>query len=303
MKLVFMGTSNFSLGILKALQKEHEILAVFTQEDQRRGRGKKLQAPPVKEFSLEKKIPCFQDHPKVEELKQFPADILVVAAYGRLLPQEILELYPFGALNVHTSLLPRYRGASPIQAALLHGDEETGVTMMKMNQKMDQGDVYGQATLPTLDLRYGELEEELLKLSIPLLLDTLKDIHDGKAVPQKQEEDKASYCKKIQKKDTQIDWGRSAKEIEGAVRAYWPSPMAFTMRRGERLLLHRVKAVDILETKEPGAVEKVDDQGIYVATGQGMILIEELQRPGKRALNSVDYLRGNPFQNDEKLGG
>ena len=303
MKMVFMGTSHFSLGILTALYGEHEILAVFTQEDQRRGRGKKLQAPPVKEFALEKQIPCFQEKPSLELLSSFAADVLVVAAYGRLLEEKLLNYYPLGAINVHTSLLPKYRGASPIQTALLHSEKKTGVSIMKMSAGMDEGDVYSQAEVLTEDLRYGELEERLLDVSKPLLLSTLEELKEGRATAVQQDNLEASYCKKILKKDTEIDWTKSALEIEGAVRAYWPSPMAFTQRKGERLLLHRVKALSTPATKAPGAVEKVDEKGIYVATGDGVLQIIELQRPGKKALMSADYLRGNPVELEEELGG
>lgn len=303
MKIVFMGTSAFSLGVLEGIYEKHDILAVFTQEDRRRGRGKKLHPPEVKVFAMEKEIPVHQVLPSVELLENYDADLLVVAAYGRLLSEEVLDFYPKGAVNVHTSLLPKYRGASPIQTALLHGEKETGVCIMKMTLGMDEGDVYSSARVPTDDLRYGELEERLMEVSVPLLLDTLDKIQEGSIEATPQDEEKASYCKKIQKQDTEIDWNKSAKEIEGAVRAYWPSPMAFTYRKGERLLLHRVHATELPATKSPGTVEKIEKEGMYVASGDHLVLITELQRPGRNALATADYLRGNPTHEDEKLGG
>lgn len=303
MKIVFMGTSNFSLGILKHLAKHHKILAVITQEDQPRGRGKKIMSPPVKDFALEQGWDVFQVLPSSQDLAKYPADILLVAAYGKILPKELLEVYPHGAMNVHTSLLPKYRGASPIQKALLEGDTITGVSLMKMSEGMDEGDIYAQSQVPVGQMRYGELEEALMKAALPLLDKTLKDLEAGKAKAWPQDKAHVSYCSKISKELCCVDWSLSANEIEGLVRALWPNPMAYTLRKGERLLLHRVRALDMASSKMPGTVEKVGKEGIYVATGQGQVLIEELQRPGKRTLPADDYLRGNPVGEDEIFGG
>lgn len=303
MNLVFMGTSDFSLGILKYLAKEHNILAVVTREDRPRGRGKKLLSPPVKDFALERGIDCFQYLPTSLELGKYPADALVVAAYGKILPKELLELYPYGAINVHTSLLPKYRGASPIQTALIQGDTLTGVSIMQMSAGMDEGDVYAQVEVPVGKLRYAELEEELMVKALPLISKTLKELENNEAKATKQEEGLASYCSKISKSDSLVDWTQSAQSIEGLVRALWPNPMAYTLRKGQRLLLHRVKALAITASKSPGTVERVSKEGIYVAAGKGQLLIEELQRPGKRAMKAQDYLRGNPISEDEIFGG
>lgn len=298
-----MGTSEFSLGILKKLHEKHEILAVVTQEDRPRGRGKKLQSPPVKVYCDEEKIKCFQFLPTKEELAPFDAQAMVVAAFGRILPKELLDLYEYGAINVHTSLLPKYRGASPIQTSLLEGDGFTGVSIMKMSEGMDRGDVYCQVQVETGDLRYGELENRLMEASIAPLLETLERLETGRAQAWAQDESMASYCKKILKKDSLVDWSKTAREIEGQVRALWPNPIAYTFRNKDRLLLHKVKALDLEALFPPGTVEKVDKEGIYVATGQGQILITELQRPGKRPLMVQEYLRGNPLEAGEKLGG
>ncbi|NLY72095.1 MAG: methionyl-tRNA formyltransferase [Tissierellia bacterium] len=303
MKLIFMGTSDFSLGILKKLHENHEVLAVVTQEDRPRGRGKKLHSPPVKVFCDEEKIRCFQYLPTVEELELFDAKAMVVAAFGRILPLELLNLYEYGAINVHTSLLPKYRGASPIQTSLMEGDKLTGVSIMKMAEGMDTGGVYSQVEVETGNLRYGELEDKLMEASIKPLLDTLEKLETGRAYAEPQDESLASYCKKILKEDSLIDWSRTSREIEGQVRALWPNPMAYTSRKGDRLLLHRAKALDLKALSPPGIVEKVDKKGIYVATGQGQILITELQRSGKRPLMAEEYLRGNPLEVGEKLGG
>ncbi|HZK10635.1 MAG TPA: methionyl-tRNA formyltransferase [Clostridia bacterium] len=303
MNLVFMGTSEFSLGILEHLAKEHNILAIVTRKDRLRGRGKKLLPPPVKVFAMERGIDYFQYLPKAEELKKYPADALIVAAYGKILPKELLELYAYGAINVHTSLLPKYRGASPIQTALINEEKTTGVSIMKMLEGMDTGPVYAQVEVPVGDLRYGELENKLMEKSLPALSKTLKELEKNTALAKAQKEELATYCGKISKSDCLVDWTDSAFKIEGLVRALWPNPMAYTLRKGERLLLHRVKAFDIDSTKSPGTVEKVTKEGIYVAAGQGLLRIEELQRPGKRALLAEDYLRGNPITENEILGG
>ncbi len=302
MKLVFMGTSDFSLGILKALYKNHTVAAVVTQEDRPRGRGKKFKSPEVKLFCDEKNIKCFQYLPSRQELESLEAQALVVAAYGRILPEELLELYKYGAINVHTSLLPSYRGASPIQTALMRGDRVTGVSIMKMVPGMDKGAIYTQREMEIGRLRYGELEEELMDLSIEPLLTTLEDLEAGRAQLTDQDEARASYCRKILKSDSIIDWTKDAWEIEGLVRALWPNPMAYTLRKGERLLLHRVSALELDNKKAPGHVEKVDKKGIYVAAGRGQVLIEELQRPGKRPMKAEDYIRGNPLEVGERLG-
>lgn len=303
MNIVFMGTSNFSLGILEHLSKEHNILAVVTREDQARGRGKKLLAPPVKVFAMKEGIDYYQYLPRAAELSKYPADILVVAAYGKILPKELLELFPLGAINVHTSLLPKYRGASPIQTALIQGEKITGLSIMQMSEEMDEGDVYAQLEVPVGRLRYGELEEELMEKALPLISKTLEELANNTARATKQENSLASYCSKISKSDCLVDWQNSAQSIEGLVRALWPNPMAYTLRKGERLLLHRVRALELDPTKSPGTVEKVSKEGIYVAAGKGQLLIEELQRPGKRALRAEDYLRGNPISKDEIFGG
>lgn len=302
MKIVFMGTSDFSLGILQALYQKHQILAVVTQEDRPSGRGKKLKSPPVKDFCEKRAIKCFQYLPSREELIAYEADVMVVAAYGRILPENLLNLYSYGAINVHTSLLPKYRGASPIQTALLWGEERTGISIMKMAPGMDTGEIYLQKELEVGELRYGELEEELMKLAVDPLLETLDNLEKGQASSWEQEEEEASYCSKILKADSQVDWTRGAREIEGLIRALWPNPMAYTLREGERLLLHRVRALDTPASKGPGIVEATDKKGIYVATGQGVLLIEELQRPGRRPLEAQDYLRGNAIEEGERLG-
>lgn len=303
MNLVFMGTSFFSLGILEDLAKNHTILAVVTRTDQARGRGKKLLPPPVKVFALEQGIDLYQYLPTAEELRKYPADALVVAAFGKILPKDLLELYPYGAINVHTSLLPKYRGASPIQTALIQGEKITGVSIMQMSQGMDEGDIYAQVEVPVENLRYGELEEELMKKSLPLLRKTLDQLESNKAHSQPQQDSLASYCSKIFKSDSLVNWNESAQKIEGLVRALWPNPIAYTLRKGQRLLLHRVRAMDIDASKSPGTVERVTKEGIYVAAGQGQVLIEELQRPGKRALLAEEFLRGNPVTENDIFGG
>ena len=235
MKAVFMGTPEFAVPTLQALIDHHEVLAVVTQPDKQRGRGKKMQFPPVKEKAVEYDIPVYQpqrarDEEFIEELKNLNPDVIVVVAYGQILPESILNIPKYGCINVHGSLLPKYRGAAPIQWAVLDGEEKTGITTMYMEKGLDTGDMIDKAEV-VLDKKEtaGSLHDKLMVLGADLLLETLKKLEDGTAVREKQNDEESCYAKMLSKDMGQIDFTKSAREIECLIRGMNPWPSAYTL--------------------------------------------------------------------------
>lgn len=310
-KLAYMGTPDFAVVPLEFLiEADYDIAFVVTMPDRVRGRGKKTTPTPVKVLAEARGIPVLQvegkeDFPKItEELKKEKVDLVVVAAYGHILPKEMLDLPPLGFINIHASLLPRHRGASPIQSAILAGDEETGVSLMYMNEEMDAGDVIATAITPMDHKTAGDLFEELAQLGGKLLVESMQDILYEKVKRKAQDHSRATYSSKIKKEDRLIDFTKSAEEISRQIRALDPAPGARTSL-GDRLLI--ITEGTVLDTQEfsqnsPGTVEKVDDTGIIVATGQGKLLIKKLKVAGKRTMKVADYIKGNKIEIGQVLG-
>lgn len=309
MKIVFMGTPDFAAGALEALiEAGHEITAVVTQPDKPRGRRKELQFPPVKECALAHNIPVMQ--PKrikspeaIEELKKYEADVFVVAAFGQILSQEILDMPKYGSLNIHASLLPKYRGASPIQSVILEGEKETGITIMQMDAGIDTGDI-----LYTISVEIGPkdtfetLHDRLMVLGGTAIVEALEIMGDRGLVPQKQDDSKSSHVKMITKEMGNIDFTKSAVEIDRLVRGLNPWPSAYTFYKGKQM---KVWDVDILECEaevEPGVITEVTKNEIKVACGQGVLVIKELQLEGKKRMSTHDFLLGVKVQPGEKFG-
>ena len=312
LRIIFMGTAELSGDSLRGLISlpEARVLAVVTQPDQPKGRGLKLQASPVKKIALDNHLQVLQperasDEDFVRELRGLQPDLIAVFAYGQILPQSILELPRFGCLNVHTSLLPKYRGAAPIQWAILNGDSETGVTIMKIDEGMDTGDLLAQAKTPirpeddaqTLHDRLGQMGADLLAQTIP-------DYIAGGIQPRPQPTEGASYAPKIRKQDGRIDWRQPARAIWNRIRAMVPWPGAFTLLpdQPQPRLLKIWRAEVAPQTGAPGEVLRADKDGIIVGCGAESILLRVLQREGGRRMNPREFLAGHSLPTGQRLG-
>jgi methionyl-tRNA formyltransferase len=306
-----MGTADLSCASLEALLNEpgFQVIAVVTQPDRPKGREMKLQPTRVKEIALKAGLPVLQpekarDEQFVGELRRLKPDIIAVAAYGQILPQSILDLPPLGCVNVHTSLLPKYRGASPIQSAILNGDTETGVTIMKMDAGMDTGAILTQERTPIHEEDNGQtLHDRLAQLGAQLLVRTLPDFSAGKIQPRSQPTDGISHARKIRKEDGRIDWNLSAREIWNRVRAFTPWPGAFTHLPAspQPHLLKIWQAEPIGESATTGEILRADKNGIVVGCGSGALRILTLQREGGRRLTAQEFVAGHPLKPGVKL--
>lgn len=301
MKVIFMGTPEFSVGTLEALiEAGHEVALAVTQPDKPKGRGGKMQYTPVKEAALKHGIPVFQ--PKkvrepecVEELKQYNADIIVVIAFGQILPKEILEMTPFGCVNVHASLLPKYRGAAPVQWAVIDGEEVSGVTTMQMDEGLDTGDMLLKTEI-RLDEKEtgGSLHDKLAAAGAELCVRTLKGLEEKTIVPEPQGESPTAYARMLDKKLGNIDWSRDAESIERLVRGLNPWPSAYTNWDGKVMKIWEARAEKrAAETGGvPGTVISVEKDGFCVETGDGVLKVLALQIPGKKRMEADAFLRG-----------
>ncbi|MGR5279084.1 methionyl-tRNA formyltransferase [Vibrio rotiferianus] len=297
LRIVFAGTPDFAARHLAALlSSEHEVIAVYTQPDRPAGRGKKLTASPVKTISLEHDIPVYQpENFKSDEAKQeladLNADIMVVVAYGLLLPQVVLDTPKLGCINVHGSILPRWRGAAPIQRSIWAGDAETGVTIMQMDIGLDTGDMLKIATLPIeASDTSASMYEKLAGLGPDALIDCLADIAAGKAEPVKQDDELANYAKKLSKEEARIDWNDDAAHIERCVRAFNPWPMSHFEAAENSIKVWQSRVAEQTSDKPAGTIVQADKTGIYVVTGNGVLVLEQLQVPGKKAMSVQDIL-------------
>ena len=310
MRIVFMGTPEFAVPSLNALlEAGHQVCGVFCQPDKPVGRHQnKLQPPPVKVVAQEHDIPVFQptklrDGSALAQLQEWNPELIVVAAYGRILPDEILHLPPKGCINVHSSLLPRYRGAAPIHWAIVNGDEETGVTIMDMATELDAGDIISQVKTPIDSEETVEmLHDRLAQLGGTLLVQTVADIAAGTAVRTKQEASQVTYAPMLSRALSPINWKRTAKEIHNQVRGLVPWPATSTdIFGGETVKVFSVCEPDLTTQKEAGTILAANQQGIDVACGDGKVIrILELQAPGSRRMAAADYLRGHPIKVDDQ---
>lgn len=311
MKIVYMGTPDFAVPPLAALVKNgYEVTAVVTQPDKPKGRGKTLLPTPVKEEALKHGIPVYQpqkvrDPEFMEILKELNPDIIVVAAFGQIIPRDILELPEFGCINIHASLLPKYRGAAPIQQAVIDGEKESGVTIMQMGTGLDTGDMISQAVVP-LDEKEtgGSLFDKLADLGADLLVKTLPSIFDRTAVREKQpEESPTPYASMITKQMGLMDFSKSAQELERLVRGMNPWPSAYTFLNGKTFKIWEASVVSVLNgdgkpAAEPGTVIAADTgkDGIHVACGKDILVLTEVQLEGKKRMDAASFLRGYQVQ-------
>ncbi|MGH7258030.1 MAG: methionyl-tRNA formyltransferase [Nitrospiraceae bacterium] len=308
MRIVFMGTPDFAVSSLEALIKsDHSVAGVVTQPDRPKGRGHELAASPVKLVSQREHIPLLQptkmkDPAFLDALRGWQPDLIAVAAFGRILPAVILQLPRSGCINVHASLLPKYRGAGPIQWAIINGENETGITTMFMDEGMDTGDILLQQSLPIRpDDTAGSLSTRLADLGGRLLIDTIVQLQDGTLVRQLQDSSRVSMAPLLKKEDGLIDWTHSAAEIERRLRGMTPWPGLYTFAGEERWTIWRAVAVDSLAAAPPGIVTGVTKEGIAVATGKGVLLITEIQPANGRRMAAGQYVVGHPIASGLQL--
>jgi methionyl-tRNA formyltransferase len=312
LRVIFMGTAELACASLQALlhSPEFTVLAVVTQPDRPKGRDLKLQPSEVKKVAVAANIPVLQPErarePQfVEQLKQFAPDYIVVIAYGQILPRAILETPKFGCVNVHTSLLPKYRGAAPIQAALLNGDAQTGVTVMQMDEGLDTGPILSQRAIPIEASDEAQtLHDKLAVVGAELLIPTLNDFAAGRIRATPQNHAEATHVRKIKKEEGQLEWSQSAGVLQNRIRAFTPWPGAFTFQKVNekpRLLKIQRAEVDMNATGAPGTVLVADASGIVVACGEGALRIVKLQREGGRQMSAAEFLQGNPIRAGEQL--
>ncbi|WP_421867843.1 methionyl-tRNA formyltransferase [Motiliproteus sp.] len=314
LRIVFAGTPDFAAASLEALiNSRHQVVAVYTQPDRPAGRGKKLTPSPVKRLAQETGIPVCQpiSLKSTEEqqlLAQFKADLMVVVAYGLLLPKAILETPRLGCINVHASLLPRWRGAAPIERALMAGDPKTGITIMQMDEGLDTGDMLHKVECPIHDQdTAGNLHDRLLAMSGDALLTVVEQLADGSAQPEPQNHDQANYAHKLLKGDRELDWSRSAMELSRQIRGLNPSRVAFSYLGGQRIGIWNAQVHPSSESAPAGQLLGADNQGLLVATGAGVLQLTHLQLPGGRQLPVADLLNsrqdlfraGNHFGQDD----
>jgi len=302
MRIVFAGTPEFAVPSLRAAARKAEIVAVYTQPDRPAGRGRDLQASPVKLAALELGFPVLQPESLKSELSRdslraLKPDLMVVVAYGLLLPQAVLDIPEHGCWNVHASLLPRWRGAAPIQRAIEAGDGETGVCLMQMEKGLDTGPVLlSQRTPIGPDETAGQLHDRLAKLGAQVLSDGLGLLRAGmKPVARPQPQEGATYARKLDKSEARLDWSQPAPVLARKVRAFHPWPVAEAALASERVRIHAAEAVDVAHDAAPGSVLQASRAGIDVACGEGALRITRLQREGGRALAAADYLNARPL--------
>ena len=302
MRIVFAGTPEFAVPSLRAAARKAEIVAVYTQPDRPAGRGRDLQASPVKLAALELGFPVLQPDSLKSELSRdalraLQPDLMVVVAYGLLLPQAVLDIPEHGCWNVHASLLPRWRGAAPIQRAIEAGDSETGVCLMQMEKGLDTGPVLlSQRTPIGADETAGQLHDRLAELGAQVLSDGLGLLRAGmKPVARPQPDAGATYARKLEKSEARLDWSQPAPVLARKVRAFHPWPVAEAALAGERVRIHAAEAVDVAHDAAPGSVLQASRAGIDVACGEGALRITRLQREGGRALAATDYLNARPL--------
>jgi methionyl-tRNA formyltransferase len=300
MKIIFAGTPQFAASSLDALHREHQIVAVLTQPDRPAGRGMQLTASPVKQFAVQHGLPVLQPVTlKTGEIQHLiaalDADVMVVAAYGLILPKAVLQLPRHGCLNIHASLLPRWRGAAPIQRAILAGDNETGITIMQMDEGLDTGDMLLRKACPIEQTDTARtLHDKLAGMGAGCILEALRLLGDNRLTPVKQDNDAACYAAKLLKGEALIDWGQDARQIERAVRAYNPFPVCQTMLDGVLIKVWQA-GIGAGTSGEPGKVLAADRLGITVACGKGALRLEMLQRPGGKAQPAAQFLQAMPI--------
>lgn len=301
MKIVFFGSSDFAVPVFEALKSKEEVILVVTQPDRKKGRTLKLSSTPIKEVASKYGLKIFQpdnvnSEDSIKRLKEFEADIFVVVSFGQILRKEILDIPGFYSLNIHASLLPKYRGASPINWAIANGEKETGVTVIKMNERMDEGDVLSKKEISVSPYEDAvSLSRKLSRAGASLLLESIESIKSSAAKFVRQDDSKASCAPKLKKEYGVIDWNWDAEKICNRVRAFVPWPGCYTSLSKKILKIWKVTSIsdrDFPEAK-PGTVLEMSNAGILVGAGKGLVRVEELQLEGRRRMNAVEFIRGH----------
>ena len=297
LRIVFAGTPEFASAHLQAiLDSEHEVIAVYSQPDRPAGRGQKLKPSPVKELALKHDIPVYQpkslhNEEAQKELADLNADLMVVVAYGLILPQEVLDTPKFGCVNVHGSILPRWRGAAPIQRAIEAGDKESGVTIMQMDIGLDTGDMLIKACCPiNKEDKASDLHDRLIEVGRPALIEAIDAISKGSLKAEKQNDDEACYAHKMSKEEAQLDWSKSAAHLDCQVRAFNPWPVTTTQLDELGIRIWEAEAITENSDQEPGTLVRADKNGLDIACTSGILRVTKLQLAGSRAMSAQDLL-------------
>lgn len=309
MKVVFMGTPDIAVPCLqKIIDEGHEVIGVVTQPDKPKGRGKKLGMSPVKELALKYDIPVYQpirarDDEFVQTLKHLNPELIVVVAFGQILPKAILDIPKLGCINVHVSLLPKYRGAAPINWVIINGEQKTGVTTMYMDEGLDTGDMILKSEVDLDDnITAGELHDKMMEIGADTLKQTMDLIEKGCAPREPQNHDEFSYAPIMNKSLGNIKWNNSAKEIHNLVRGVNPWPSAYTIYNGDTMKIWKTEVLGEKSDKTPGTILKVDKDGIRISTEDNIILVKEIQMPGKKRVLVSEYIKGNTIESGAILG-
>ncbi|MBR6443936.1 MAG: methionyl-tRNA formyltransferase [Firmicutes bacterium] len=303
MDIIYMGTPDFAVPALeKLIDSKHNVRMVITKPDAERDRGKKVQATPVKETAVAHGIPVMQpvklrtDEETKNRIREIDPDLIVVAAYGQILPRDVLDAPKKGCVNIHGSLLPKHRGAAPIQQAILDGDEETGVTIMYMEEGLDTGDMLAKRATPIGKKTAGDLHDELAVMGAELLMETLDSIESGTITPEKQDDALASYAPMISKKDGKLDFSMDPVKIERQIRAMSPWPGAFADMNGSQIKIWEAEVLPSERTEPAGTIVGVSDEGLEISAGGRSLLAKTIQVPGKKRMAVADYLRGHTVE-------
>jgi len=308
LKVVFMGTSDFAVpSLARLIEHQYKIIGVVTQPDRPRGRGRKVTFSPVKELVLKHRLEIFQpnsirDSESLDVLRNWEPDVVVVVAYGQILPAEILDLPRLGCINVHGSLLPHYRGAAPIQRAIMAGERLTGVTTMFMNTGLDSGDIILQTPIEIdNEMDFGQVHDLLAQAGSDLLLDTMAVLASGSSPRRKQDEQRSSYAPRLTREEELIDWSADAVTIKNKIRALSPQPGAYSSLRGQRFKIFSARVLNQDSGPRPGEIIEIGFDGFAVQTGQGVLEILEVQKEGKKRISSHDFMKGFHLEPGEVL--
>ena len=309
MNIIYMGTPDFAVPALEKIAKsENKVSLVISQADSRRGRGKKLHPTPVKKKALDLGLEVYQPEninskESIDFISTYKPDLIVVAAYGQILSKEILELPKYDCINIHASILPKYRGAAPIHRAIIDGEKSTGISIMEMEEGLDTGDVLLQESIEIGEKdNVGILHDKLAELGAGLVLKSIEDIKNAKVKKKKQDDEKATYAEKVFRDTGLIDWSKDGKTIYNLVRGVTPWPGAYTLYKGKNLKIGQVELDKKEEGLELGEVFKVAESGIYVNATDSTVILKEIQLPGKKMMKVEDYLKGNSFEDKIILG-
>ncbi|MDF2503214.1 methionyl-tRNA formyltransferase [Clostridium sp.] len=303
LNIVFMGTPEFSVPSLKKLIEKFDVKAVFTQPDKPKGRGKKISLSPVKEVALEHNIPIYQpqrikNEPEIiAKLKEINPDFIIVVAFGQILSKDILDIPKYACINLHASILPKLRGAAPINWAIINGESVSGNTTMLMDVGIDTGDMFlkDKVTI-TDDMTAGDLHDILMERGADLLVETIDKYVSGEIAPQKQNDEDSNYAPMLTKQSGKIVWNNTSKDIANLVKGLNPHPLAYTNYKEKVMKIHKVKVVKKVYEELPGTIIKVDEDGILISSKDGSVLVEIIQFPGKKAMQVKDYIRGNSIE-------